>query len=75
MVMLTATNGKAVRRIENIYGMYVPAYLADETDLKSVIRSNPGLLLLDHGIILQKWHYHDFPDTLQVKKYLISPTY
>ncbi len=75
MVMLTATDEKTTRRIENIYGMPVPAYLADETDLKSVIRSNPGLLLLDHGIILQKWHYHDFPDTLQVKKYLISPTY
>jgi uncharacterized membrane protein YphA (DoxX/SURF4 family) len=30
--------------------------------LKPMVRSNPGLLLLDKGVILGKWHYNTLPD-------------
>lgn len=73
MVLFTATDLKTVRTIEKQYGLKVPVFQADETDLKAMIRSNPGLLLLHHGVILKKWHYHDFPAIGQVKKVLISP--
>ncbi|MEL7589369.1 MAG: BT_3928 family protein [Prolixibacteraceae bacterium] len=33
----------------------------DQTTLKTMIRSNPGLILLRNGVILDKWHYNDFP--------------
>jgi hypothetical protein len=36
--------------------------MADATMLKTMIRSNPGLLLLDKGVILKKWHYNDIPE-------------
>jgi len=35
--------------------------LADEITLKTMIRSNPGLILLHDGTILDKWSYADFP--------------
>jgi hypothetical protein len=38
-----------------------PFFTVDETALKSVVRSNPGLVLLKDGVVLDKWHYHDFP--------------
>ncbi len=66
MVLVTATDLKMVRNIEKQYGLRIPVFQADETDLKAVIRSNPGLLLLQHGVILKKWHYHDFPGTGQL---------
>ena len=40
----------------------IPFYTVDETALKSVVRANPGLLLLKEGIVVDKWHYRDFPD-------------
>ena len=34
-------------------------YLCDEKELKTMIRSNPGLLILNNGTIKQKVHWND----------------
>jgi len=73
IVLVTATDLRTAKHIEVRYGLRIPVFQADETDLKAMIRSNPGLLLLHHGVILKKWHYHDFPGSRQIKKFLTSP--
>jgi len=37
-------------------------YFADDTSLETIIRSNPGLMLMKNGVVLGKWHYNDLPE-------------
>ena len=36
-------------------------YFADATVLKSMIRSDPGIMLLRKGYVIGQWHYNDIP--------------
>ena len=66
--LITATEPNEVEKFKKLYDINFPVYFADETELKSVIRSNPGMILLHNGVILKKWHFNDFPDVTEIKK-------
>ena len=43
-------------------------YLADDILLKTMVRSNPGIMLLKGGVIIEKWHWRDLPDFADFNK-------
>lgn len=47
---------------------------SDETTLKTMIRSNPGLILIYDGTITGKWHYRNLPDKALVQNPLAYST-
>jgi len=48
-------------------GADFPMYTADDILLKTIVRSNPGILLIKDGKILHKWHYKKLPDFASIK--------
>lgn len=47
-------------------------YTTDETPLKTIMRSNPGLLILKKGKIVAKYHYNEVPDYQKIKKEILK---
>ena len=59
---LTASGEQGISRWRDITGAEYPFALTDETTLKTIIRSNPGLLLLKDGTVIRKWSHNRLPD-------------
>jgi uncharacterized membrane protein YphA (DoxX/SURF4 family) len=58
---VTATTSAGVEEISDKLGLEYNFLSADEIMLKTIIRSNPGFVLLHNGVILGKWGHLDFP--------------
>ncbi|MFH1936163.1 MAG: BT_3928 family protein, partial [Bacteroidota bacterium] len=68
---LTGTLPEEIVGFKMETGIGFEFYNSDDVVLKSMIRSNPGLILLKNGVVIRKWHYNDFPDWQEVKgKYI-----
>ncbi|AUP80891.1 BT_3928 family protein [Flavivirga eckloniae] len=59
LIGLTASGEEAKQRIKEAYNIDFEFYLCDEKALKTVVRSNPGVLELDNGTVKQKVHWND----------------
>lgn len=60
--MVTASTPERVSAISRFLGDSIPVLRADASLLKTIVRSDPGLLLLDRGVVLNKWSCHNLPD-------------
>lgn len=59
VVGLTASGEEATNELTSRYNLNFEFYRADETLLKTIVRSNPGFLTLEEGTITQKVHWFD----------------
>lgn len=69
---VTGSGKEAIAEWIDNSGAEYPFLMADEVLLKTMVRSNPGLILMRDGTILAKWHYNDFPDEHELKPVLDS---
>lgn len=60
-IPVTATASSEREQIATELGLEYDFYSADEIMLKTIVRSNPGFLLLKNGTIVDKWSHRDFP--------------
>ncbi|HKK11090.1 MAG TPA: BT_3928 family protein, partial [Bacteroidales bacterium] len=64
--LITASLEEEITDFERKYNTDIPVYQADDIELKSMVRANPGVILLHDGIIINKWHYNDFPSAKEI---------
>ena len=58
---ITSVNPEYVHELQEIYYMFDEVYYGDEMELKTMLRSTPGLMLMNNGVVLDKWSKIDFP--------------
>lgn len=67
---LTASTEKSQQHWQNITGAEYPFCMTDATTLKTMIRSNPGLMLMEKGVVRGKWSHNRLPETTELETML-----
>ncbi|AYN68836.1 DoxX family protein [Euzebyella marina] len=62
VIGMSASNEEQTQALIDQYKLAFEFYFTDETTLKTIVRSNPGVLVLHKGTIVQKVHYNDLND-------------
>jgi uncharacterized membrane protein YphA (DoxX/SURF4 family) len=66
IIALTATGFEKINELKKKYNLVFDFYNTDEVTLKTIVRSNPGVILLRQGTIEGKWSFRDLPDPEQI---------
>lgn len=59
VIGMSASGPDQTMVVKENYNLNFDFYFTDETTLKTIVRSNPGILVLEKGTIKQKVHYND----------------
>ncbi|WP_435623092.1 BT_3928 family protein [Flagellimonas sp.] len=59
VIGMSASSQERANKVKQEYGLNFDFYFTDETTLKTIVRSNPAVLVLERGTIQQKVHYND----------------
>lgn len=61
-VAITGSTPETANEFSEKYAVPYEIFFSDEITLKTVIRSNPGLVLIHDGIVISKWSHRDIPE-------------
>lgn len=59
---LTAGTPEAIDEFRHEVQAAYDYYITDATQLKTMIRSNPGLIMMEGPVVVDMWHYNSFPE-------------
>lgn len=64
VIGMSASGPDQTDALKKEYNLAFDFYFTDETTLKTIVRSNPGVLVLEKGTIVQKLHYNDLENLI-----------
>jgi hypothetical protein len=68
MLALTQNDAKMIDEYKHKHQALYDFANADGVVLKTMVRSNPGLILIKDGTIIMNWHHNNFPSYSDVKQ-------
>lgn len=68
LVVLTAAISNDIKAFKNRHNAGYPFYQSDERELKTIVRANPGLVLMKNGIVIAKWAHLEIPGYAEIRK-------
>ncbi len=66
-VIISGIDAPKAQLLASESGLNAEYLTADEKLLKTMMRSNPGIMLWKNGVLLQKWHYKKLPAWADIK--------
>ncbi|NQX52360.1 DoxX family protein [Pedobacter panaciterrae] len=67
-IMLTSSSAQDADAYSKKMKLFSEVFYADAVPLKSMVRANPGVLLLKNGVVINKWHYNNVPSFDELTK-------
>lgn len=67
---LTSSLKEEYMDFANDYSLHIDYFNCDEITLKTMVRSNPGFIMIKKGTIVDKWHHNDIPGEKSLKNRL-----
>jgi hypothetical protein len=61
VILLTSNPPQSAQAFAKKNKLVSELFYADGVPLKSMVRANPGVILLKNGTVVNKWHYHNLP--------------
>ncbi|SIS86248.1 BT_3928 family protein [Belliella pelovolcani] len=69
VVFVAASSQQEINSFLNARNWNLIGYQADATVVKTIMRSNPGLMLLNEGTVLKKYHFRNTPSPETIKSF------
>jgi len=60
-ILLTSSPASYAQAFAKQHHLVSEVFFSDGVPIKEMIRSNPGIMLIKNGTIVNKWHYHTAP--------------
>lgn len=67
-VFLTSNSAQDAEAFSKKSKLVMEIFYADAIPLKSMVRANPGVLLLKNGTVINKWHFRNLPSYDELSK-------
>src|SRR5690606_26509541 len=67
-ILLTASPSQVARGLHDEMDLVLETFYVDAVPLKSMVRSNPGVLLLQNGTVIKKWSKITFPSKEELEE-------
>jgi uncharacterized membrane protein YphA (DoxX/SURF4 family) len=71
-ILICNANREEINHWRNKHNFHVATFSNDATELKAIARSNPSLMVVESGIVKEKFPWRSFPSVNWLKKYVFK---